>query len=58
MAIAILSEVKSHREAEMWSNISYMHYEKEMIETYLQHRNTLTDLENELTVAKGEMERR
>ena len=45
LEIALLSEVKSHREAEMQFNISYMQNQKEMIKTYLQRRNTLIDLE-------------
>ena len=55
LGIIILSEVKSDRERQISYNITYMWSLKRKYKwIYLQNRNRLTDIENKLTVTKGE----
>ena len=56
LEIIILSEVKSYREKQISYDITYMENLKRKLykQTYLQNRKRLTDIENKLTVTKGE----
>ena len=56
LEIIILSEVKSYREKQISYDITYMENLKRKWykQTYLQNRKRLTDIENKLTVTKGE----
>ena len=55
LEIIILSEVKSDRERQISYDVTYTWNLKNWNKwTYLQNRNRLTDIENKLTVTKGE----
>ena len=56
LEIIILSEVKSYREKQISYDSTYMENLKRKWykQTYLQNRKRLTDIENKLTVTKGE----
>ena len=56
LAIIILSEVKSDRERQIPHDIIYMwNLKKKYKWNYLQNRNRPIDMENKITVTKGEV---
>ena len=57
LEIIILSEVSQRKTNIIWHHLYVESKKNDTNETYLKNRNRLTNIENELMVAKGERDR-